>query len=70
MILGSLVKDFGRTHERVGTALHNVGVVHLRSGNLNEALDVIKEAIKIRRKKLGKFHSKVSVSLRLIGMFM
>ena len=58
-ILASLINDYGRKHERVGTALHNVGVVYLRSGNLDEASTVIVEAIRIRRKKLGIFFTQL-----------
>lgn len=61
-ILSALVEEFGEEHARVGTALHNLGIVHLRAGNFNEAEDAIKTAIDIRKKELGKTHPKVAVS--------
>jgi hypothetical protein len=63
-ILSSLVEEYGDNHCRVGSALHNLGIVYLRAGNLNDAKEAIKDAIKIRTAKLGYKHPKVAVSLR------
>jgi len=62
-ILQTLLEEYGQGHKRVGTALHNLGIVHLRAGNYSEAIDTIEAAIKIRIEKLGKNHTKVAVSV-------
>ena len=62
-ILATLVKEHGEENRRVGAALHNLGIVHLRSGNMNDAVDAIEEAVKIRKSTLGVYHPKVSDSL-------
>lgn len=54
--------EFGDKHRRVASALHNLGIVHVRTGNFEEAQDVIEEAIKIRKKAVGQFHPRVAVS--------
>ena len=61
-ILGTLVEEYGETHKRVGSALHNLGIVHLRGGNYEDAFDAIQAAIRIRIAKLGDYHPKVAVS--------
>ncbi len=61
-ILQTLVEEYGEGHKRVGTALHNLGIVHLRAGNYTEAMDAIEAAIRIRIEKLGEYHPKVAVS--------
>ena len=63
IILATLVKEFGEENRRVGAALHNLAIVHLRSGNMTDAVDAIEEAVRIRKSTLGEFHPKVSVSL-------
>ena len=54
--------EFGDKHRRVASALHNLGIVHVRMGNFDEAQDVIEVAIKIRKKAVGQFHPRVAVS--------
>ena len=60
-ILSDILARFGGKHKRVGAALHNVAIANLRSGNLDDAMDAIEEAIKIRSRALGRKHSKVTV---------
>ena len=62
-ILSTLVEEYGETHQRVGTALHNLGIVHLRAGSLTDAKDAIQTAVRIRIEQLGEFHPKVAVRL-------
>jgi hypothetical protein len=45
----------------VGAALHNVAIANLRAGSLDDAMDAIEEAIKIRSRALGRGHSRVAV---------
>ena len=66
-ILCALITAKGDTNPRVGTAHHNIGVAHLRSGNLHEALNSIKKAIKIRKMTLGGRDPKVSVRFLILS---
>ena len=45
----------------MGAALHNVAIANLRAGSLDDAMDAIEEAIKIRSRALGRSHPKVAV---------
>jgi hypothetical protein len=60
-ILSDLLTKYGERHERVGAALHNVAIANLRAGSLDDAMDAIEEAIKIRSRALGRTHPKVAV---------
>lgn len=62
-ILSDLLARYGERHERVGAALHNVAIANLRAGSLDDAMDAIEEAIKIRSRALGRSHPRVAVSL-------
>jgi len=61
-ILGDLLDRYGEEHHRIGAALHNVAVANLRAGRLNDALDAIEQAVRIRQLTLGDRHFKVAVS--------
>lgn len=61
-ILASILERFGETHHRVGAALHNVGIANLRAGKLDDAMDAIEEAVRIRKLTLGRGDPKVAVS--------
>ena len=61
-IAALLISQHDESHHRVGAALHNIGIVHIRAGNYTDALDAIEEAVKIRKATLGRFHTKVAVS--------
>lgn len=60
-ILSDLLGKYGERHDRVGAALHNVAIANLRAGSLDDAMDAIEEAIKIRSRSLGRSHPKVAV---------
>jgi tetratricopeptide (TPR) repeat protein len=68
--LSDILARFGGKHKRVGAALHNVAIANLRSGNLDDAMDAIEEAIKIRSRALGRKHSKVTDSLVEYGIIL
>lgn len=60
-ILSDILAKYGERHDRVGAALHNVAIANLRAGCLDDAMDAIEEAIKIRSRALGRSHPKVAV---------
>ena len=66
-ILSDLLSKYGERHERVGAALHNVAIANLRAGSLDDAMDAIEEAIKIRSRALGRTHPKVAVRTLIAG---
>jgi Flp pilus assembly protein TadD len=68
-ILSTLVEEYGETHKRVGTALHNLGIVHMRAGNYDDAVDAIQAAVRIRVEKLGEYNPKVAVSSEWHNLF-
>lgn len=69
-ILSDLLSRLGEAHERVGAALHNVAIANLRAGSLDDAMDAIEEAIKIRSRALGRSHPKVADSLVELGIIL
>mmetsp|Transcript_28592 Transcript_28592/g.43955 ORF Transcript_28592/g.43955 Transcript_28592/m.43955 type:complete len:560 (-) Transcript_28592:132-1811(-) len=69
-ILASLLQSHGLVHQRVGAALHNVGIVKLLSGNLTDALDAMEEAVSIRKRTLGPHDAKVTDSLIELGIIL
>lgn len=69
-ILSDLLGKYGEKHERVGAALHNVAIANLRAGSLDDAMDAIEEAIKIRSRSLGRSHPKVADSLVELGIIL
>ena len=56
-----MLERYGPTHQRVGAALHNVGIANLRAGKLNDAHEAILEAVRIRKLTLGSESPKVAV---------
>ncbi|EEC44737.1 predicted protein [Phaeodactylum tricornutum CCAP 1055/1] len=69
-ILADLLSRYGERHERVGAALHNVAIANLRAGSLDDAMDAIEEAIKIRSRAVGRSHPKVADSLVELGIIL
>jgi tetratricopeptide (TPR) repeat protein len=69
-ILSDLLGRYGERHERVGSALHNVAIANLRAGSLDDAMDAIEEAIKIRSRSLGRQHPRVADSLVELGIIL
>ena len=63
-ILEILIEKYGEQHYRVGAAMHNIGIVHLRAGDLSDALEALELAVAVRKASLGKLHPKVAVSIR------
>jgi Tetratricopeptide repeat len=55
-------RRFGALHPDVASALHNVGLGHLRAQNHLEALKAFEEAARVRKGSLGKDHPLVAVS--------
>jgi hypothetical protein len=51
----------GPLHPDVAAALHNIGIVHLRAQNHEEALKAFEEAARVRKGSLGKDHPLVAV---------
>ena len=67
-ILSELTSSLGDSHRRVASALHNVGVVNIRDNNLDDAIDALEEAIRIRKDVHGTDHPKVADSLLELGI--
>ena len=67
-ILDELMNSLGDSHRRVGSALHNVGIVNIRADNLDDAIDALEEAIRIRKDVHGPDHPKVADSLLELGI--
>lgn len=67
-ILARMLERFGEYNERVGTALHNVGIANLRASKLEDARDAIEEAVRIRKRTLGAEDHMVAVSMVYISM--
>ena len=68
--MSDLLGRYGERHERVGSALHNVAIANLRAGSLDDAMDAIEEAIKIRSRSLGRQHPRVADSLVELGIIL
>jgi tetratricopeptide (TPR) repeat protein len=54
----------------VAAALHNIAIVQLRDGKLDEALDAIEEAVRIRRLAFGEDSPKLADSLNELGIIL
>ena len=67
-ILDELMNSLGDSHRRVGSALHNVGIVNIRADNLDDAIDAFEEAIRIRKDVHGPDHHLVADSLLELGI--
>jgi tetratricopeptide (TPR) repeat protein len=61
-------KAHGELHEDVGSALHNVGLVHLRANEYGEALTHFERAVRVRKGSLGREHPEVAVSQVKVGI--
>jgi LPS sulfotransferase NodH len=57
------LERYGADHYRVGTALHNIGIVHLKSRNYVKAVELCKLAVQVRKQALPSDHLDVAVSL-------
>lgn len=63
-----LIEEYSSEHFRVGSALHNIGVIYVRMGKIRDACNIFREAIKIRKEMLGEYHPKVGDSLLELGI--
>lgn len=61
-------EKYGEAHHLVGTAIHNIGMVHLYAQNYPQALKLFQEAVSVRRVALGSDHPAIAASLLKIGM--
>ncbi len=61
-------EKYGEAHHLVGTAIHNIGMVHLYAQNYPQALKHFQEAVSVRRVALGPDHPAIAASLLKIGM--
>lgn len=61
-------EKYGEAHHLVGTAIHNIGMVHLYAQNYPQALKQFQEAVSVRRVALGSDHPAIAASLLKIGM--
>ena len=59
---------YGEDHHLVGTALHNIGMVHLFAEEYLQAYGIFKEAARIRAIALGHDHPDVAASMVKIGL--
>jgi eukaryotic-like serine/threonine-protein kinase len=61
IVLQCQQRRHGQIHPDVASALHNVGIAHLRSQKHPEALTAFEEATRVRKSVLGKDHPLVAV---------
>lgn len=59
---------YGNNHHLVGSALHNIGMVHLFAEEYLQAYGIFKEAARIRSEALGPEHPDVAASTVKIGL--
>ena len=58
----------GELHQTIGSTLHNIGIVLLRSEKYNDALESFEKAVRIRKGSIGRDHADVAVSLVKVGI--
>ena len=63
-----LIEEYFEEHHRVGASLHNIAIVKVRCGEVEEACNIFREAIRIRKEMLGEYHSKVAETLLELGI--
>mmetsp|Transcript_13550 Transcript_13550/g.26995 ORF Transcript_13550/g.26995 Transcript_13550/m.26995 type:complete len:696 (-) Transcript_13550:231-2318(-) len=59
---------YGDESHRVGSALHNIGIVLIRAADYGRALPVCRKAVRVRRAALGPDHPAVAVSMVECGI--
>ena len=63
------LERYGPDHVRVGTALHNIGIVHLKSGNFPKAVEICELAVSVRKRAQAMSNpADVAVSLAQLGV--
>ena len=58
----------GDNHYRIGTALHNIGIVHLKMKNFQKAIDTSEKAVRVRKRTLATDHPELADSLAQLGV--
>ncbi len=58
----------GELHFKIGSVLHDIGIVHLRNQKYDEALESFQKASRIRKGSCGRDHADVAVSLVKVGI--
>ena len=58
----------GELHHLIGSTLHNIGIVLLRSEKYEDALESFEKAVRIRKGSIGRDHADVAVSLVKVGI--
>lgn len=59
---------YGELHHTIGSTLHNIGIVLLRSADYDQALLSFQRAVRVRRGCIGRDHADVAVSLVKVGI--
>lgn len=67
-ILRGQLARYGNSHYRVGTAHHNIGIVHMRRQDYPNAIRSYREAVRVRKQTLDPDHPDVAVSLAQLGV--
>ena len=63
-----LIEEYFEEHHRVAATLHNIAIVKVRCGEVEEACNIFREAIRSRKEMLGEYHSKVAETLLELGI--
>jgi tetratricopeptide (TPR) repeat protein len=58
----------GEDHYRVGTVLHNLSTVYMRSRQFRKAILYCRQAVDVRKNALGLLHPDLAVSLSQLGI--
>eukprot|EP00536_Pseudo-nitzschia_multiseries_P011461 jgi/Psemu1/259845/estExt_Genewise1Plus.C_3920004 len=67
-ILRGQQERYGQDHYRVGTALHNLGIVYLKKKDYQKAIEICQRAVSVRKDSLVPNHPDVAVSLSQLGV--
>ena len=58
---------YGQNHPSIAEIMNNLGMLSKKEGKYNEALDYLKQAIKIAKHYYGPEHSSIGIYLTNIG---
>jgi tetratricopeptide (TPR) repeat protein len=67
-LLAHYKATYGELHHLVGSTLHNIGILHLRLHQNEEALSSFQQAVRVRKGSIGRDHPDVAVSLVKVGI--
>jgi tetratricopeptide (TPR) repeat protein len=68
ILLAHFKTEHGELHHTVGSCLHNIGIVLLRSQDYEQALSSFQQAVRVRKGSMGRDHADVAVSLVKVGI--